>query len=71
MVLRVCIHACKYVCVCARVHVGACAHVRGRVCARACACVRTCEERDKHPFQDNAISLLSAYLIYMLELTFF
>ena len=32
--------------------------------------VRACEERDKHPFQDNVISLLSLHLMYTLELIF-
>ena len=28
-------------------------------------CVCACDERDKLPFQDNAISLISTYVIYM------
>ena len=49
------------VCVYTRVHV--------HVCVCTCAYVRAlaCDERDKLPFQDNAISLLSPHLIYTLK----
>ena len=57
---RVYVLACACVCVCARVRVSACAHVH----------VHAWKERDKHPFQDNVISLLSRHLIYTLELIF-
>ena len=42
--------------------------LRVHVCVYVRVCVRTCEERDKLPFQDNAISFLSPHLIYVLEL---
>ena len=49
---RVSVHASMYACV----HKYVCEHV----CARA----RACEEREKLPFQDNAISLICTYFIY-------
>ena len=33
---------------------------------RTCVCARV--KREKHPFQDSAISLLSLHIMYMLEL---
>ena len=49
---------CAYTCVRARLCVHLCVHV--------CARVRKCEERDKLPFQDNAITPKITYLIYAL-----
>ena len=49
---------CVYVC--------ACALVCASVCAYVCARVRRCEERDKLPFEDNAITPKITYLIYAL-----
>ena len=46
------VQVCVYTCMCARVRMYVCAHMHA------------CEERDKLPFQDNAISLMCTYNIY-------